>query len=302
MRTDIHRPSAIQPEDYDFVAFDYRGGSDLGAILMLKNERARLDAHMAQTKGSFSSHEHGGSCYVCGAHALYLVIFYHAKTNAYIKTGEDCARKMDLAYGDMNPFRRAIHSALDRNKGKAKAQAILESFNLSRAWDIYIATKTRQAEAQTGFATQEELAVEDIVGKVVKYGSFASDKQRNFLAILVDRVDNRVKRDEERKARWAAERAVAQDCPTGRVEISGLIIKAEDKETQFGLVRKMVVKDYRGFLVYSTVPSGVDGIKGDKITFVATVTPSPNDKKFGFGKRPLLKVAAVQSQPEAISQ
>ena len=136
-RTDIHRPSAVVPEDYDFVAFDYIGGSDLGAILMLKVEKERFLAHMKQTGGKFSNHEHGGSCYICGAFACYLCTFYHAKSNAYIQTGEDCARKLDMSYGDMNAFRRVIGDAREAQAGKKKAIALLADAGIARAWELY---------------------------------------------------------------------------------------------------------------------------------------------------------------------
>jgi hypothetical protein len=95
------------------------------------------------------------------------------------------------------------------------------------------------------------------------------------------------------KAQWAEEKAKAQDVPTGTVNISGEVLKVALKETRFGEVLKMTVKDHNGFVVWGSVPSIYDdeGVavfvgKGDTITFTATVTPSDKDAKFGFFKRP----------------
>ena len=66
----------------------------------------------------------------------------------------------------------------------------------------------------------------------------------------------------------------------------------------------MVVKDDRGFKVYGTVPQAIideavprphslgaqvwdyEVLKGQRITFSATVQASDDDDKFGFFKRP----------------
>ena len=98
----------------------------------------------------------------------------------------------------------------------------------------------------------------------------------------------------EREAQWAEEKAKAQDVPTGKVNISGEVIKIALQETRFGQVAKMTVKDHQnGFVVWGSVPTIFDEEgklltvgKGDHITFTASVTPSEKDVKFGFFKRP----------------
>lgn len=98
----------------------------------------------------------------------------------------------------------------------------------------------------------------------------------------------------EREAQWAEEKAKAQDVPTGTVNVSGEVLKVALKETRFGQVAKMTVKDHQnGFVLWGSVPTIFDEEgklltvgKGDHITFTASVTPSEKDAKFGFFKRP----------------
>ena len=105
-----------------------------------------------------------------------------------------------------------------------------------------------------------------------------------------------------KKAEWiakaAAERADAPDLPEGRVEITGVIVGEKVVDSNFGQVRKITVKDDKGYVVYGTIPAKVeeaiiDNDKDAKIVFVgrrlqftAALTPSKDDAKFGFYKRP----------------
>jgi hypothetical protein len=67
------------------------------------------------------------------------------------------------------------------------------------------------------------------------------------------------------------------------------------------LVTKMTVKADEGFIVSVTMPSGMTAQHGDKVAFKATLTPSDNDPKFAFGKRPTMvavPVAVVETDEE----
>jgi hypothetical protein len=92
------------------------------------------------------------------------------------------------------------------------------------------------------------------------------------------------------QAERAVEREAAAPCPAGRVTITGTIIKVEERESQWGLVTKMLVKAAEGYMVWCSVPAGAAGNRGADITFKATVKPSPTDPKFGFGSRPTMAI------------
>jgi hypothetical protein len=308
-RTDIHRPSVIKPEGYTFVAFDYIGSSDLGAILMLQSQRELFRAHMASTGGRYSTHEHGGSCYVCGAFACYLCIWHHAESNTYIQTGEDCAQKMDMSYGDMNGFRRGIANAREAQAGKKKAILVLGDLGLMTAWEIYTAeypkhtAECREQGAVNGentvnfactcdqvtraqaFDQYEERTIRDMVSRLVKYGSM-SDKTVTFMKALFAKILQRPIIAAQR----AAEQEAAAPVPTGRVIITGRVLAVKQVERQSysygdsGMSTKLLIQGLTGFKVWGN--QFMNAQKGDLITFTATIQPSEKDTKFGFFSRP----------------
>lgn len=308
-RTDIHRPSVIKPEEYTFVCFDYIGGSDLGAILMLTEQRAIFRAHMDSTGGKFSSHEHGGSCFVCGAFACYLCTWYHAASNTYIQTGEDCAQKMDMSYGDMNAFRRAVANAREAQAGKKKAIAILGDLGLMEAWEIFLreypkhATECAEQGSVNGentvsyacicdftdraraFDQYEERTIRDMVSRLVKCGVI-SEKTVAFMRVLFAKILQRP----IILAQRAAETEAAAPVPSGRVIITGRVLTIKTVERpayhygDSGLSTKVLIQDLTGFKVWGN--RFMNAEKGDLITFTATLQPSDKDTKFGFFSRP----------------
>jgi hypothetical protein len=231
-RTDIHRPSVVNPEDYEFVAMECVPGAfggDLEACYAQIVARERIREHMAMTGGTYSHHEHGGNCMVCGcANMIYSCLFYHAKTNSYIRTGQDCAEKMDM--GDpaaFSRFRAAIQDWREAKAGQRKAIAILAEKGLSRAWEIrgeYEASAmarqplvaafdaawdasensaetnaARRAIQDFDFRWNAAFKINDILNRLVKYGSI-SDKAMNYVGILINQHDNAERIVAERKA------------------------------------------------------------------------------------------------------
>ena len=277
MRTDTHRPSAIEPDDYEFVCFDYMGTADLGAVLALAGERETFRAHQAETGGRCSGHEHGGSCHVCGAFAIYLARFYHAKTNTYIVTGADCAEKMHEGEAHrFRAFRASIHDARDRAAGKAKAQALLEDADLAEAWAIYHAPGAREH--------YQETTVADIVGGLVRYGNL-SDKQTAFLHRLLTQIKERPAREASRKAEQDA--AAPVPVTDARILVEGEILTVKVIETAYGITDKCLIKTSAGWKLWITLPSSIgQARRGDRIALTCKVEPSRDDPKFGFGKRP----------------
>lgn len=135
--------------------------------------------------------------------------------------------------------------------------------------------------AETGFDAKAVDIARDMGRRFDRTGEL-SDKQVRFLLKLRRQVEENKTRQAERQA----ERAEAADCPEGRVEIVGEVLKTEWRDNDWGGKLVQTVKSDEGFLVWGTVPSSVSVERGDRVRFTAQVSPSDDDPKFGFYKRP----------------
>lgn len=292
-RTDIHRPSAIDPSEYEFVGVEHIRMTSLFDCACAQQQRKVIESHMKRTGGTYSSHEHGGNCQICGAHCHYTALFYHPSTNVYIRTGFDCAENMSI--GDKVLFRRfhtEIQDALKRKAGKAKAQVALQQAGVEKAWDVY--ESREELLNPNGSSVQfEESAIIDIVWKLVKYGSL-SEKQLRFVDVLLNKIEKRA----ELQAQREAEKANAADVPESdkRWAFEGVVLKTKYQQSQYGEQLKMLVKADEGYTLWGTVPSSLqlvelNGIqrgleRGDRVRFTARISRSDSDSKFGFFSRP----------------
>jgi hypothetical protein len=276
VRTDIHRPSAIQPEEYQFVGIWFDPGAEhvVGGHKLLADESERITEFMDEHGAQWSAHSHGGSCQCCGAHALYLAAFYHEHHNEMIRVGERCAEKIGMGCdAAFTAARKKVASAREHATGKARAKLQLQERDLEPAWELYEAKNLQGHDNLIAF---------DLVGKLIRYGAM-SEKQWEFLKRLMFRIENR----ETIETQKAAEKAAALDCPKGRMEITGTVLSTKISDGIYGSVLKMLVKvSDGGYTVYGTVPSGLEVEKGKTVTFKATVEPSDKDSKHGYFSRP----------------
>lgn len=307
-RKDIHRPAAIEPADYVFVAFDHLPGSsgDLGEALFMQEQRKYKRAHMARTGGTYSGHEHGGLCHICGSvNAIYSATFYHEKSNSYIRTGLDCADKLECE--GIEAFRKNVKKAKEAAAGKRKAKETLEKLGLGKAWELYEANDAKRkahAEAYKEWqnaggdedsapkypeSSRDEDTALDIVSRLIKWGNI-SDKAASFLGTLLDRIDRAPEIAAEKAAAKALEMANAKPVPAveGRVLVKGEVLTVREQEGFYGPQIKMLVKAEDGWKVWGTVPSAIAGEveKGSVVEFNAALKASDDDKFFGFFSRP----------------
>lgn len=129
-----------------------------------------------------------------------------------------------------------------------------------------------------------------------EWGHLTEKQEAAVRKIMADRKERAEKHNAEREA----ERAAAADCPEGRIALTGVIVSTDLRENAFGSTWKMLFKSDDGFKLWGTVPSalfnwfdedwrnrvGGDQMPGKRVSFTAAVTPSSEDEKFGFFKRP----------------
>ena len=256
-RTDTHRPSAIVPTDYVFIGFKYIGpAADL--VMQTVGQHEAIEAHRAKTGGRYSGHDHGGTCGICGASAMYLAVFHHPITNTYINVGETCADKMDLSDEGFNLFRKAVKGEKGRIAGKVKAQATLADMGMSAAWDIYLTDWQNDQ--------REEAILREMVSKLVKYGTL-SEKQVAFAQSLLERISGRAALAAQRAAENAASAFLG--AVGDRLTLTLTLQWSKSFETQYGMLTVHGFKDASGNIVIYKGQRIAD--KGETLTLKATV-------------------------------
>jgi hypothetical protein len=168
--------------------------------------------------------------------------------------------------------------------GKAKAKLTLEDHGVGKAWDVYTAERP-VGEFGPLSLPYEEATIRDMVGKLVKYGSL-SEKQHNFIRVLLNKIEKRA----EIAAQRAAAHEAAEPAPVTdqRIEITGKVVslREPDDYAAFPSWKMLVVTD-QGWKAWGSRPSSLYDVKvGDRVTFKATFKVSDKDPKFGFFNRP----------------
>lgn len=290
-RSDIHAPSKINPSDYEFIAALIFNHSIDGCTYLMQ-QRNVLDNHMAKTGGKYSTHEHGGNCHICGAYMIHTALFYHRKTNTYIRTGFDCAAKMGM--GDRNIFKRCKtewEAARKARAGIKKARGLFAEEGLLDFWDsLYNAEKRLACYLDNDCPVPKRSLIgtfDDIAQKLIRFGSL-SQKQWKFLHTLKQSIENF---ETDEKARTEKMKHIP-DVPRGRHTITGTVVSIKEQIWDDGYTSsstwKMLVKEDSGYKVWSTIPAKIlDEVEvGNKIEFNITLEPSDSDPKFAFGSRP----------------
>lgn len=141
-----------------------------------------------------------------------------------------------------------------------------------------------------------------------------TEKQTDAVVRFIEKGYERQAGRAKQEAQWALEKEAAECVPEGRVPLNGTIVKVKCVGGQYGTSWKILLKEERGFMVYGGMakafddshakyfsevsntqldegilptPAGLsEWLTGQRVAFTATVTPSEDDSKFGFFKRP----------------
>jgi len=314
-RTDEHRPSAIRPEDYDYViSYDTQPPiftpplgvvtPEVQAMAAAIHERwfeqfeqqvlNPLRASEATVYGSPNKCDH------CGANLRYGNLWRHRPTGGVIVTGNICAEETmsvpDRARLEQKRLREAAASARMREADSkyAREQREVAERRYPEAVAILNAALTEIASVRAhneqippGNPNEREIEINYIVHDIAeRFGrkGYLSEKQ----AALVLRLTQQEQERDERKARESEQVASGEIelCPTGKITVTGTVCSAYRKDTAYGSRHVMTVRDDRGFKVWGSVPQHLNPNNGDKIRFNASVERSDRDDTFGFFKRP----------------
>lgn len=271
-RTDIHSPTNLVTEDYDYVfAYDREQGGALIGIMSTDEGRA----WWTEIRTNMASIHDQGQCDHCGAYLRYVAILKHLPTGQYIEVGETClANRFERATAEFHALRQAAQ--LDRQQQRiVQARAAFVAENPDLAWMDGEVDGFPEASRTNSF-------VQDVARKLRRYGEL-SERQINA-------VRTAVVRDAERAAAREVEaQEPTVNAPTGRVEVTGEVLSTKWQESDFGDTLKMLVKittDDGSWKLWTTVPSALTVERGDTVHIKVTVTPSNNDPAFAYGKRP----------------
>ena len=287
-RTDIHRPSStdFDPQDYTYIAsYDLAWRPSVESALTAAFRAAARTELLADLilnhQAKWAEHRNANSrkCGHCGTRIQYAAIMLHNPSNELIEVGETCLNgRFNLSKIAFKNLRKASAARRASSKNAEQRAAILE------AHPVLITAM----ESDNSF-------VQDVMRRF-KTKAALSEKQIAAVKTALVRDAERA----ERKEVWATEAELAADAPTGKVTVTGEIVSTKWQESMYGSTHKMILKTEAGWKLWVTVPTSVNddlemlrkesGVnlqyEGKTVTLTATVTPSDDDPKFAFGKRP----------------
>lgn len=266
-RVDVHRPSVINPGDYEYVSVSQRRKA---------------------VKEGANPHSGGpaGTCHHCGKWIVWEVNYRHIPSGNLMTFGYICAGILDLTDNRIDHEMVLLQRACANEKKK---------------WEFENAARTRleqfQVEHPDVFNYLNNLDP-DSDDRFLQSVRFNLQKWGNLWPNQIDAV-RRVKAAKEaraiREAEEAAKLSTAPALQAGVQTIEGEIISTRWVQGFTGeSVLKMLVLLDNGNKVFGTAPAKVrqhvnyvdDAMKGLKVSFVAEVKPKIGEDHFGYYKSP----------------
>jgi hypothetical protein len=304
-RIDIHRKGAIIPGEYRHV-ISYNTTTmcdgwpvpsfgvnceldrrviiyDDGKVINIENGKHDDDGRcciiglLRISKVKFAEHGSTGKCTACGASFVYGEIWEHIPTGEHIHIGHICGNNYGLLQ--------------DRSAFELAAQR----YQAARAVEL---TKVRNAETRKAFLAEhpgleealrtDHYIINDINRKFRQQYPTLTEKQ----VALVFKIH--AEQNKPMTCDFCGGTHKLDDCPnrkpieTGRHKVEGIVLCIKERETNYGIVFKMLVLLNTGSKLWVTQPSLLYGenLKGKKISLTVTIKKSNDDQFFGFGSRP----------------
>lgn len=271
MRTDVHSPSRLVTEDYEYL---FAADNQEPWVLRLGDWGREMSRWVNATdrlgRGT-------GQCHHCGARLRYFAVLRHRPTGDAVVVGEQCmGNRFSLATEDFHRLRKA--AGLD----KARQEAESTIADRLAAWLAANPEAAWLAEDELpSVIAQDDQFILDLREKLRRYG------------YLTERQVAAAQRALAAAIRRAAERAAEPPpvpAPSGRLEVRGEVLGTKVLDTDFGLSHKMLVRvpaEGGAWKLWCTIPRAMDvPERGDHVALRVTVKPSDSDPCFAIGSRP----------------
>lgn len=277
-RTDIHRPTEMDPADYEYVATGYNHIDGMpGWVATMGDYGLQLSRWIAATdrldRGTFQ-------CHHCGARMNYFAILRHLPTGDAVVVGETCLdNRFELeSKAEFTRLRKTAQLGREQQRIKTAARECLASLEhrsvaaiLERDVDL----------AAVGFSGSGAEFVADVRRKLWKYGSISPNQAAAVGRVLAQAIA---------PIRPPEPEPTMVDAPSGRVTIQGKAVHFKEQYSDYGVTVKMMVivtvdgGQWKGWV---SVPSSISEVeRGDTVELTAAWTPSNDDASFAFGSRP----------------
>lgn len=266
-RVDVHRPSAINPGDYEYVGVH-------------RNHKATAAGENPYSGGP------AGRCHHCGKWIVWEVHYTHKPSGNHVTFGYICAGILDMTDNridhEMVLLKRAAENERKQWEFENAARTRLEQFKAEHP-DVFHYLNTLDPDTDDYF-------LKNIRFNLQKWGSLWP-KQVD----AVRRVKAAKEARAQREAQEAAQLANAPALQAGVQQIEGEIISTRWDQGYTGeSVLKMLVRLDNGNKVFGTAPAKIrqhanhdeNAMKGLKVSFIAEVKPKIGEDHFGYYKSP----------------
>lgn len=296
-RTDIHAPKNFDPADYVVIDYidnkkpEYFIGMPMDAYeAIVARWQTEVFKHFPNWRTGGEDHVSIFQCNHCGHPGIrYVAVVKHIPTGNLLAFGEQCAERCDISGRDA--FR--LKFIKDRAAKQAAAEArYAAKQKFAEENPTVVAFLAKYAVEVRDAGRKPHPFLDDMVRALDRYDSL-TERQSAAVEKFAAKADEFAARDAERQAEREAELANAAPLADGRRSISGKVISTKWQEGDYGTTAKMLVKEDDGNKVWGTVPESLfreghdlDGMKGLRVEFTATVERSRDDEHFGFYKRP----------------
>jgi hypothetical protein len=267
----IKKDATFNPGDWRYVGAIYFGKSEALHDAMQRDIETDEARQLLEEQGKPCG-PGLKKCEHCGMPFAYGIVYRHVVTGEAGLVGHVCSS---------TEFGFSSRVELDVARLKKRAAAARERVKKIAAAHTFIAEHPGLEAA----LTCAHPIVQSIKTSLFEWGSL-TEKQLPLVMKLWQESQERAARQAEREATRPHEPA-----PEGPCTIEGEVVslKCVEGYMRGSEVLKMVVRDDRGFAVWCTVPTAIEGdglTRGARVRFTATVERSKQDAAFGFAKRP----------------